>query len=120
MEETVDARDVLDANARTCCAFRAKLLGHFRRAGPNKWAPYRFVPATDDREMDVLPLLKIQIEAEGAVFRIRSRGRVWRAEWIAPDTDGDRRSQFLENCVTPYRNTPARGLKAVIAKKLVR
>ena len=73
MVETIDSRDVLDANARTCRAFRARILGHFRRVGPNKWDPYRFVRAEGDQEIDVLPGLKIQVEEYGAVFRLSTR-----------------------------------------------
>ncbi len=124
MSQTVDARDILDANARTRRPFRARVLGHFRRIGPNSWDPYRFVKSDEEREIEVFPGLKVQVEEFGAVFRIRSEGKVLRAEWLGSDAEDaeeagdDGRSVFMQGDVTRYRNTPGRGLKAVIAKKL--
>ncbi len=124
MDEIVDARDVLDANARSRRAFRARVVGYFRRTGPNRWDPYRFVAADGD-EIEVLPGLKVEVEPEGAVFRIRSEGKVLRAAWL-PDDDGrivsgsELRPRFLENCVGGFRNPSGRGAKAWIARKLKR
>ncbi len=122
MEEIVDARDVLDANARSRRAFQARVLGYFRRTGPNRWDPYEFVAAEGD-EIEVLPGLKVEVEPEGAVFRIRSEGKVLRAEWLPTDTErpedgSDLRARFMKSCVGSHRNPPGRGVKAWIARKL--
>lgn len=122
MPEIVDARDVLDANSKTRRAFRATVLGSFRRTGPNRWDPYRFVASQAEREIEVLPGLKIQLEEFGTAFRIRSHGRVVRAEWRGGVHDGDRadaRTRFMETYLSEFSNVPGRGLKAVIAKKLL-
>ncbi len=122
MDEILDARDVLDANARTRRAFQARVLGYFRRTGPNRWDPYRFV-AAERGEIEVLPGLKLELEPDGAVFRIRSDGKVLRAEWLPTETEraehgSDLRARFMETCVGSHRNAPGRGLKAWIARKL--
>jgi hypothetical protein len=38
--EHIDARDVLDPNAKTATAFAACIVGHFVRSGPDAWDDY--------------------------------------------------------------------------------
>jgi hypothetical protein len=73
----VKAGDVLDPNARVRERFRAKIVGHFRRLGPNRWDDYVLVDE-DQGEMDVLPGVRVQLEDQGAEVRIRSHGHVLR------------------------------------------
>jgi hypothetical protein len=40
--QRIDARDVLDVNARTAVSFRARVVGRFPRTGPNSWDDYVF------------------------------------------------------------------------------
>ncbi len=122
MDEIVDARDVLDANAITHRRFRGRVLGRFRRTGPNSWDPYRFVPERE-REIEVNPGIRIQVEPVGVVFRMRSEGQVLRVEWLPTVVEqiglgDDPRPRFMQTCVTARLNPPGRGFKAVIAKKL--
>ena len=76
--ERIDARDVLDANAKTACAFAARTVGHFRRAGPNAWDDYLFESIAGGEVLDVSAGVPVQVEPEGAVFRMRCHGEVLR------------------------------------------
>ncbi|MBI5502439.1 MAG: hypothetical protein HY907_19505 [Deltaproteobacteria bacterium] len=125
MPRRVDARDVLDPNAHTRCAFRARVLGRFARTGPNAWDDYEFLDEPG-RELDVLPGIPIQVEEHGAEFRIRSRGRVVRAIWIPPAAapGSDRppsaalRARFLAECLDGFAEAAGQGAGAVIVRKL--
>ncbi len=125
MPRRVDARDVLDPNARTRCAFRARILGAFVRTGPNRWDDYLF-EAEPEGEIDVLPDLAVQVEPLGAEFRMRSKGRVVRVEWV-PGVEARRaigkdarelRRRFLAECVAGYGEAAGQGPGAVIVRKL--
>jgi hypothetical protein len=126
MPERVDARDVLDPNARTRKAFRAHIAGCFERAGPNRWDPYEFVPEPG-AAVDVLPGIDVQVERSGVEFRMRSRGRVVRAAW-EPTPDDLRamgrggpiemRKRFLAECVESFAEARGQGEAAFIARKL--
>jgi hypothetical protein len=121
----VDARDVLDPNAHTRRAFRARVVGRFARTGPNAWDDYEYVEEAG-KELDVLPGIPIQVEEHSAEFRIRSRGRVVRAAWIpppdpAPDSPVEPaalRARFLAECVAGFSEAAGQGAGAVIVKKL--
>jgi hypothetical protein len=122
----VDARDVLDANAKTARHFRGKILGHFRRTGPNAWDDYEYV-SDPEGEIDVLPGLKVQLEKRGADFRMRHEGRVIRVSWI-PDQQQqielqgasikELRQRFVADCVTAFDEQPPLGPAALIVSKL--
>ncbi len=43
MPRRVDARDVLDADATTSRAFSGRVVGVYRRSGPNAWDDYVLV-----------------------------------------------------------------------------
>ncbi|MBI5489804.1 MAG: hypothetical protein HY905_20890 [Deltaproteobacteria bacterium] len=125
MPRRVDARDVLDPNAHARRAFRARVVGHFARTGPNAWDDYEFV-AEPGKDLDVLPGIPIQVEEHGPSFRTRSRGRVVRAEWIPSGgaADSDRpglaalRARFLAECVEGFAEAAGQGAGAVIVRKL--
>ena len=121
----VDARDVLDPDGRTARAFRGRIVGHYRRVGPDAWDDYRFV-AEDGGEIDVLPGLKIQVERHGARFRMRRQGRVIRVEWSPSAADLDRmpednttarRALFMAEHVQHFDEASGQPM-AVIASKL--
>lgn len=123
--DRIDARDVLDANARTARSFRARICGRFRRAGPNAWDDYRFEAVTDGAIVQVLPGVSVQVETSGAQFRMRWHGEVVRLEWQpeaedggTPVADADRHRRFVAHCVRPFANAPGIGAAAGIAKAL--
>jgi hypothetical protein len=117
----IDARDVLDANARTAVNFRARVVGHFRRTGPNSWDNYVFQPVENGETVDVVAAVPIQVESEGAEFRMRRHGGVERLVWHPADgeTSGpDVRARFLAKCVRAFSEDQGIGAAAVIASKL--
>ncbi|MFO1155328.1 MAG: hypothetical protein U1E43_00480 [Rhodospirillales bacterium] len=122
--ERIDARDVLDPNAKTAAAFTATVVGHFVRSGPDVWDDYLFKPADPGagETVAVMADVPVQVEAEGAVFRMRWHGEVLRLQWQSPDTGAaaadDARTRFLAACVRPWGEDPGRGAAAVIAEKL--
>lgn len=126
MGSRVDARDVLDPDAKTARAFSGRIVGHFRPTGPNAWDDYEFV-MQDEGPIEVLPGLKIQLERHGARFRMRRQGRVIRVEWEPDEADRARmegndvralRAAFLARYVVSFDEAPAQGLGAVVARKL--
>jgi hypothetical protein len=111
----VDARDVLDADALTSRAFTGQIVGVFRRTGPNAWDDYAVVEE-DGGPIEVFAQTPIQVEGEGATFRMRRRGEVVRVAWT-PDDGGDEggadlRARFLESCVRHEDPTPEGHLAA--------
>jgi hypothetical protein len=121
----VDARDVLDANARTRCAFAGRVVGRFRRGGPNAWDDYVY-EAEDGPALDVLPGVPIQLEPHGAEFRLRRRGQVLRVAWQPPpevlaEVGRDARAlrrRFLAACVEGFAEQAGQGAAAMIVRKL--
>jgi hypothetical protein len=125
MPRRVDARDVLDPNAQTKIAFAARVVGHFRPTGPNRWDDYHFVEEPGET-LEVLPGLPIQVEAHGVEFRMRAGGRVLRASWNPPDDvaralGGDAhglRRRFLAECIDGFAEARGQGAGAMIVRKL--
>lgn len=126
--QRIDARDVLDPNAKTAQNFRARIVGHFRHAGPNAWDDYVFEPIAAGETVDVLPDVPIEVETEGAAFRMRYHGEVERLVW-EPDASAeplaendpsaaDMRTRFLAECVRAFSEAQGIGGAAVIASKL--
>jgi hypothetical protein len=124
----VDARDVLDANAKTCRVFQGRIRGYFRRTGPNRWDDYEYV-AQDAGVSRVLPGLRVQLEADGVEFRMRNQGKVMRVEWLPNDDEKqqvdslspeERRVYFTENYLERFGEQRGLGAAAVIARKLGR
>ena len=71
----VDARDVLDANAMTSRTVSGRVVGFYRRTGPNSWDDYELVD-DDGGPIEVYPDTPIQVEKQGAAFRMRRQGHV--------------------------------------------
>ncbi len=126
MAERVDARDVLDANARIKRSFSALVIGYFRNTGPNSWDDYEFVRA-EQGTLELYPGTDIQLEGSGTRFRIRKDGRVIRVKWNPGDVDPEpireagpreQRRYFVETYLEPYDDAPGLGAAAVIARKL--
>jgi hypothetical protein len=109
MTRRVDGRDVLDADATTSRAFSGRVVGTFRRTGPNSWDDYELVEQ-DGGPIEVLPETPIQLESVGAAFRMRRRGEVIVVAWVpAPgeiERGSDARTRFLERCVRNEDPTP--------------
>jgi hypothetical protein len=121
MPRRVDARDVLDADATTSRAFSGRVVGVFRRSGPNAWDDYVLVDE-DGGTIEVFAETPIQVEKDGATFRMRRKGEVIRVAW-APDDGGgkageDPHARFLESCVRDEDPTPEGSLGAWLHGKL--
>jgi hypothetical protein len=125
MSRRVDSRDVLDPNGRTRRAFAARVVGRYRRIGPNPWDDYELLPA-EGESLRVAAGIKIQVEGSGARFRMRRHGQVLVVEWTPSEDDRaalaaagrDIHHAFIAACVEDYASPPGFGLAAVIAKKL--
>jgi hypothetical protein len=109
MPRRVDARDVLDADATTSRAFKGRIVGVFRRSGPNAWDDYVLVER-DGGSIEVLAETPIQLEEMGARFRMRRKGEVvivaWTPEGDAREPDAILRERFLKSCVRDEDPTP--------------
>jgi len=109
MPRRVDARDVLDADATTSRAFPGRVVGVYRRSGPNSWDDYVLVDE-DAGPIDVSAEIPIQLETDGAVFRMRRKGEVVLVKWTpddgGPGAGADLRARFLESCVRDEDPTP--------------
>jgi hypothetical protein len=105
----VDARDVLDADATTSRPFSGRIVGVYRRRGPNAWDDYVLVDE-DGGPIEVFAETPIQVEEDGATFRMRRRGEVIRVAWTPEDGeregDADLRARFRESCVRDEDPTP--------------
>ncbi len=120
----IDARNVLDPNGKTRRSFAGRIVGTYRRTGPNSWDDYRLV-FEDRGPIDVFPSVKIHVEPRQARFRMRSKGEVILVEWAPGDEeraelgeDADLHAAFLESCVQPFGYKPGIGVTAYIAKTL--
>src|SRR5512143_1208146 len=121
MARRVDARDVLDADATTSRRFSGRVVGVYRRTGPNSWDDYVLVDA-DGGTIEVAAGTPIQVEAVGATFRMRRKGEVVVVAWT-PDGGGteagaDLRARFLESCVRDQDPTPEGNLAAWLHGRL--
>jgi hypothetical protein len=117
----VDARDVLDADATTSRAFSGRIVGVFRRSGPNTWDDYVLVDG-DGGEIQVFAETPIQVERHGATFRMRRKGEVVLVAWT-PEEEGpeaELHKRFLESCVRDTDPTPAGNLGAWLHAELDR
>jgi hypothetical protein len=121
MSQRVDARDVLDADAATSRALTGRVVGFFRRIGPNAWDEYELVEE-DGGPIDVYAGTPIQVEGDGATFRMRRRGEVLRVAWTpddgGPEAGGDLRARFLASCVSDEDPTPEGNLAVWLHGKL--
>ena len=123
---TVESNRVLKPNARTLRSFEGQIIGSFRSTGANAWDPFAFV-AEGGGPIDVFPGIEIQLEDEGARFRMRAKGRVVVVVWSPAAEDGladadpdARRAVFVERYVERFANKGGIGAKAFIARTLGR
>lgn len=123
MPRRVDARDVLDADATTSRALSGRVVGVYRRRGPNSWDDYVLV-AEDGGTIEVFAETPIQIEKEGATFRMRRKGEVVLVAWTPEDGAGeagaDLRARFLASCVRDEDPTPEGNFGAWLHGELAR
>lgn len=124
MDNRIDARDVLDPNGKTRRAFHGRIVARFRRTGPNPWDDYERVPG-DGGPIEVMPGIRVQVEAKGTEFRMRCRGEVVAVAWAPTDEEqaelaggGDARALFLGRHIEGFQNKPGIGPAAAIAGKL--
>lgn len=144
--ERVKSSDVLDPTHVGSRRWRGEVLGHFRRLGPNSWDDYQFVRASasgsattgdqcetrDSKDappiLEILPQVPLQLEAHGAVVRLRSGGRVVRVRWLA-DPEDERslgraaeaaqiRRYFVDRYLQPLAGEAVLGAAGVVVKKL--
>ena len=101
MTRRVDARDVLDADATTSRAVSGRIVGVFRRSGPNSWDDYVLIDE-DGGPIEVFADTPIQVE-DGATFRMRRKSEVIRVTWLPEDgaleASVDVHTLFLRSCV---------------------
>lgn len=123
-QQRISSRRVFQVNAVTRRTFAGRIVGRYRRLGPNAWDDYAYEPS-DGGAITVLPGLKIQVEKRGAVFRMRHRGQVVAVEWqpaeqrlIEIQNGADARDVFLKRCIRGFGYRPAIGAAATIASKL--
>ncbi len=123
--EKVRSQQVLVATHTTKSSLTGTILGYFRRLGPNPWDDYRFVK-DEGAMLQLLPGVPVMLEPNGAVFRVRSRGRVVRVRYQPPQVTSDARSgsrsharaALLEQLLTPISAPTLLGGAGAIAKKL--
>ncbi len=116
---TVRAARVMVANARARKLFEAQVLGRFERLGPNAWDDYQFT-AAEAETIEVWPTVKLQVEHDGAIFRLRHRGAVVLAEWLPTVLDQDDRTRFLHDCVDPFGAAKGSGVASFVARSMAR
>lgn len=123
-KQRISSRRVFQVNAVAKRTFAGRIVGRYRRLGPNAWDDYVYEPA-DGGGITVLPGLKIQVENKGAVFRMRHRGQVVAVEWQPVEqrlaevrAGADARDVFLKRCIRGFGSRPPIGAAATIASKL--
>ena len=126
MAERVNAKDVLDANARIKRTFTATITGFFRNTGSNPWDDYEFVRA-EQGTLETYPGCNVQLEEHGTRLRMLKEGRIIRIAWNPSDDDpesirnggpGERRRYFVKTYLEAYDDPAGLGAAAVIARKL--
>ena len=79
-----------------------RVVGVYRRHGPNAWDDYVLVDE-DRGPIEVFAGTPVQVEADGATFRMRRKGEVAVVTWTPEDGEAgagtDLRARFLESCV---------------------
>jgi hypothetical protein len=123
--DRIDARDVLDPNAKTAHGFRARIIARFRRAGANPWDDYVVEPVDGGEVVEVLADVPVQVEASAAHVRMRWHGEVLRLAWLPEAADGvgeapdaDLRARFLARYCRPFAEAAGIGEAAGIARAL--
>ena len=115
MPRRVDARDVLDADATTSRAFAGRVVGVYRRCGPDSWDDYVLVEE-DGGPIEIFAETPIQVERDGATFRMRRKGEVILVAWTPEDggrgAGAEQHARFLKSCVGDEDPTPEGNLGA--------
>lgn len=114
--------DVLRPNARTRTAFDGRVVGRYERVGPNAWDGFR-LQAEEGRALRVFPGLKVQLEAEGTVIRMRAMGTVVRVAWVPGEalegaSPPGLRAMFVDRCLVGFAEKKGVGATALIARNL--
>jgi hypothetical protein len=121
LRHRVDARDVLDANATATRAFRGRVLGRYRRTGPNAWDDYVLVEQ-DGGSIEVLAGTQVQLEDAGAIVRLRRGGEVVVVAWEPAAAElaarADPRASFVALCLSEEDPTPDGSLGAWLHAEL--
>lgn len=121
LEGEIDCDSVMIANARTSCAFSARVVGHFVRKGANSWDPSEFL-TEEGQEVRVFPGVKVQVEPAEGWFRMRYRGEVcmfaWQPDAAEPEGTSGRHEAFVSSCVEPFSDAGGIGAMAFIARTL--
>lgn len=122
----IESRDVLDPNAQVRCAFTGKIIGCFKRTGPNSWDPYT-LETIDGDVITVLAGVKVYVDPSGPFIRMRRKGNVVVVAWVpakddvqSPLASAELRQIFVSRFLTPFANEPGFGPAAGIAHKLSR
>lgn len=119
----IEPSRVLAANAKTKASFKGRIVGYFKRMGPNSWDPFEYI-LEDGGEIDVFPGVRVQVEAQETRFRMRVRGKVHMIAWAPSEADrtelggGDLHALFVERCIERFNNKGGIGVSAFIAKSL--
>ena len=81
----------------------------FRRSGPNVWDDYVLIDE-DGGPIEVYAGIPIQVEKQGALFRMRRHGEVIVVAWVPEEEKteegADLRARFLSSCVLDEDPTP--------------
>ena len=121
MPRRVDARDVLDADATTSRAFSGRVVGVYRRCGPDSWDDYVLVEE-DGGPIEVFAETPIQVERDGATFRMRRKGEVILVAWTPEDggreAGAELHARFLRSCVRDQDPTPEGNLASWLHGRL--
>ena len=125
-QKRVDTRNVFKANAIVRRSFVGRIIGRYRRLGPNPWDDYAY-QALPGGTITVLPGLKVQVERSGSAMRMRHRGQVVVVEFHTGEgvggktgPEGDGQGGLLRDHVRTFANKPGAGVGAAIATKLGR
>ncbi len=123
----VKSSDVLDTTHLVARPIPARVVGYFRRTGPNSWDDYVYVDEPGEA-LEVLPGVPVQLEARGPDVRLRRQGRVVRVHFepdassmakLADDPSPRRiRRYFVETFLTAHTEDAGLGATAVVVKKL--
>lgn len=117
--ERVRSAEVLVTTHTTRCGVAGKIVGYFRRLGPNPWDDYRFVKE-DGGALELGAGVPVMLEAQGPLFRVRSQGRVVRVRYAHQPgaTARELRARLLEQVLAPIVSPMLLGVAGMVVKKL--
>ncbi|MEO1090719.1 MAG: hypothetical protein AAFX81_08800 [Pseudomonadota bacterium] len=119
LREPVPASRAMRANAKSKRAFAGRVFARFARQGPNSWDPFALRPVALE-SVDVGPGVRLQIEDEGGIFRMRFKGAVIVAEAVDGHGVPLERDVFIAEYVDGFAHAKGHGVSAHIAKTLSR